>query len=77
MRQSEFDKIKAAIDRAEFALDDLQKSERITLQVSLGKSAGRDCRTEGGGCRTRTATTKYQRCSPHRQSGPSPPTDPR
>jgi hypothetical protein len=44
MRQSKFDKINAALDRAEFALGQLQKKAgRNASRAGLGKNARRDC----------------------------------
>jgi hypothetical protein len=67
MRQSEFDKLSAALDRAEFAMEE-KKSWMNCKQAGLGKNAGRDFGFELGCGRTFAAATKNQRCGSHRQS---------
>jgi hypothetical protein len=72
MRQSKFDKVNATLDRAAFALEQLQKSGQSTSQAVLGKNAGRDCGFGLRGGRTFATATKNQGCSTCRQSGASP-----
>ena len=44
MRQSEFDKITAALGRAEFAMDELRtRADELRRKSNLAKSFGRDC----------------------------------
>jgi hypothetical protein len=75
MRQSEFDKINAALDRAEFALEALQKKgRRIGTQAGHIKIAKRHFGYEFRGSRNYATAAKDQRCSTRRQSSSSSPT---
>src|ERR1700722_9948305 len=72
MRQSKFNKINATLDRAEFALEQLQKKDgKSASQPVLGKNVRRDRGAGFRGSRTFGTATKNQGCSSCRQSGAS------